>query len=93
LEEEYSSNPNIVFLSVSVDSQKDYEKWKKYVVSENLKGIQIFAGGKATDELMKPYNISGIPRFMIVGKNGNLVSVDAPRPSSTEIRATLKALL
>ena len=93
LEEEYRNDPNVVFLSVSVDSQRDYEKWKTFIAEENMQGVQLFAGDKARDELMTPYRISGIPRFMLVGKDGNLVAIDAPRPSSPEIRTVLRALL
>ena len=93
LEEEYRNNPDIVFLSVSTDAQKDYEKWKKFVNDQKLQGVQLFAGEKASQGIMTPYKISGIPRFMLVGKDGSLVAIDAPRPSSAEIRPALKALL
>ena len=93
LEEEFRSNPDIVFLSVSVDAQRDFEKWKTYVAQENMQGVQLFAGERARDELMTPYRIAGIPRFMLVGKDGNLIAIDAPRPSTSEIRSVLRALL
>ena len=43
--------------------------------------------------LSKPYKITGIPRFMLVGKDGSLLYMDAPRPSSSEIRAVLNDAL
>jgi thiol-disulfide isomerase/thioredoxin len=89
LENQYHDNKDIVFIGVNVDISKDIQKWKNFLEKEQLAGIQIFAGDKANAELMKPYKISGIPRFILVGKDGKLVMADAPRPSSTEIRATL----
>ncbi|MDR0892210.1 MAG: TlpA family protein disulfide reductase [Mediterranea sp.] len=92
LEEEYHGQ-NIVFLSVSMDKTKDHEKWKNFVGTEQLKGIQLFAGDKGGRELSANYKISGIPRFVLVGADGNIVAADAPRPSSTEIRPLLNSLL
>jgi thiol-disulfide isomerase/thioredoxin len=93
LEQEYHSNKNIVFLSVSTDASKDSQKWKDYLVKEDLKGVQLFAGDDARDGIIRPYKVSGIPRFVLVGKDGIIISSDAPRPSSSEIRPLLKAHL
>jgi thiol-disulfide isomerase/thioredoxin len=93
LEEEFDSNENIVFLSVSIDVLKDYQKWKDFLVKEDLKGIQLFGGDDARKGITEPYKISGIPRFILVGKDGVLISSDAPRPSSSEIRPLLNANL
>jgi thiol-disulfide isomerase/thioredoxin len=87
LEEEYKDR--IVFIGISIDDAKDIEKWKKFLTTEQLGGLQLFAGSKAEESLKKPYKISGIPRFILVGKDGRLVSGDAPRPSSDEIRPML----
>lgn len=93
LKEEYKDNPDIVFMAVSVDAQRDFEKWKKFIADQGMTGVQLFAGDKANRELMAPYKIGGIPRFLLVGKDGTLVSIEAPRPSSAEIRPVLKSLL
>jgi thiol-disulfide isomerase/thioredoxin len=89
LEEEFKNNDNIVFMSVSVDKGSDVEKWRKMVNEKQMKGVQLFAGDKSSN-LMEPYKIHGIPRFILVGKDGNLISADAPRPSSQDIRPLLK---
>jgi thiol-disulfide isomerase/thioredoxin len=93
LEEEYSSNSDLIFLSVSVDASKDKQKWADFVRKENLKGIQLFAGDAADSALMKPYNVTGIPRFILIGKDGNIILKNAPRPSSNEIKTVLDAAL
>lgn len=92
LEESYHNNPNIVFMSVSVDSRKDYDKWKNMLKEKGMGGIQLFAGERK-DEIMKPYKINGIPRFMLFGKDGKVINADAPRPSSSEIKAVIDAAL
>ncbi|MFV0592019.1 MAG: TlpA family protein disulfide reductase [Draconibacterium sp.] len=78
-------NKDVVFLSVSIDEEKDKQKWTDFVKKEELKGVQLFAGGWGSD-IAKYYGIRGIPRFMVVGKDGNLVSIDAPRPSTPDLK-------
>ena len=93
LETEYKNNKDIVFVGVSVDKEKDKQKWKEFLVREELPGIQLFAGDEASEKLMKPYKITGIPRFILVDKNGNLLSANAPRPSSADVRTVLNDTL
>ncbi|MDU1891655.1 MAG: TlpA disulfide reductase family protein [Dysgonomonas sp.] len=89
LEEEYHANKDMVFIGVSVDVDKDKQKWLNFLDKEQLPGIQLFGGDPSKESLGKPYNIKGIPRFILVGKDGNLILADAPKPSSPEIKAIL----
>ena len=84
LEEEYKEK-DIVFLSVSVDEDK--EAWLNMVNKEELGGVQLWANGWS--KITKDYAIFGIPRFMLFSTDGNVISTDAPRPSSEEIRPLL----
>ena len=93
LEAEYHDNPDMVFMSVSIDAEKDHGKWLDMVAAEGLGGVQLFAGSRSDADLQKPYKISGIPHFILVGKDGNIINDDAPRPSSDEIRPMLNAAL
>jgi thiol-disulfide isomerase/thioredoxin len=93
LEAEFHHNKNMVFLSVATDASKSHQKWEDYLASEGLKGVQLFAGDDAETGIIKPYKVKGIPRFVLVGKDGKIISSDAPRPSSPEIRPLLKANL
>ena len=36
-------------------------------------------------QLCKNYDITGIPRFLFFDKDGKVISIDAPRPSSEDI--------
>jgi thiol-disulfide isomerase/thioredoxin len=93
LESEYEANDKIVFIGVSVDKTNDLQKWKDFLIKEQLPGIQLFAGDAAKEQLLDPYKITGIPRFILVGKDGKLANVNAPRPSSERIRALLQETL
>lgn len=84
---------NIEFVSISIDTKKDYDKWKKFVTEKELGGIQLFADNDWNSEFIKAYGISGIPRFILIDPNGNIVSADADRPSSPALTGTLNTLL
>ncbi|MDR1756250.1 MAG: TlpA family protein disulfide reductase [Culturomica sp.] len=92
LEKEYH-NKDVVFLSVSTDKEKDKQKWLDFVKAEALSGVQIFGGDQAGRSLMTPYKITSIPRFMLFDRAGNIITTDALRPSSPEIRPILDAAL
>ena len=93
LEAEYHGNDNMVFMGISVDTTEDKQKWLTFLEKEQLPGLQVFAGDAANNALMRPYKITSIPRFILVGKDGNLIFADAPRPSSDEIRTVLNSAL
>ena len=81
LEQDYNEQ-NIVFLSVSVDTNKD--QWLEMVEQEALGGVQLWADGWS--QITKDYAIFGIPRFMLFSEDGKVISNDAPRPSNQETR-------
>ena len=76
---------NIEFVSISVDKAKDHDKWKKMVEEKELKGIQLFADKDWDSDFVKDYLIKGIPRFILIDPQGNIVSSNAPRPSEDKL--------
>ncbi|CAM4025313.1 MULTISPECIES: TlpA disulfide reductase family protein [Flavobacterium] len=92
LEEKYHQK-DIVFLSLSIDQLKDVEKWRKLIKDKELGGVQVFADNDWNSQFIKDYNITGIPRFILIDPNGKIVKADAPRPSSPTIEAEFDALL
>ncbi len=90
LEEEMHGS-DVLFVSISVDKEKDKEKWKEFVAKEQLSGLQLFASGG--DDIMRFYQINAIPRFIVVDAQGKIVTVDAPRPSEPELKKLLEETL
>lgn len=78
---------DIAFVSISVDSDK--RAWESMVKEDELKGYQLYAKDAWNSQIIKDYLISGIPRFIIIDKDGNLVSANATRPSNPETKNTL----
>jgi len=89
--EEEMRDRDIVFMSVSVDEDKDHQKWEDFIAKEEMKGVQLFASGWS--DIARNYDIKAIPRFMVFDKKGNIVSIDAPRPSGKELKLLLEAEL
>ncbi|MGB4960216.1 MAG: TlpA disulfide reductase family protein, partial [Saprospiraceae bacterium] len=83
----FSKNSDIVFVSISIDQDKD--AWQKMVRQKKLKGVQLIADNAWGSSIISHYKISGIPRFIIIGKNGNIISANAVRPSSKELKTIL----
>ncbi|RXP64481.1 TlpA family protein disulfide reductase [Lutibacter sp. HS1-25] len=90
--EEAYQGKNIQFLSISVDRAKDHDTWKQMIEEKELGGIQLFADNDWNSDFVQAYKINGIPRFILIDPAGNIVSSDAPRPSSDELKVLLEEL-
>jgi len=76
---------NIEFVSISIDTEKDYSKWREMVKEKGLIGIQLFADKDWESDFVTEYLIKGIPRFILIDPNGNIVNANAPRPSNSKL--------
>lgn len=77
MEEKYRDT-DIEFVSISVDSERDKPKWQKMINDRGMSGLQLYAGRGTS--FHQDYKISSIPRFVLIGKNGELINDNAPRP-------------
>jgi hypothetical protein len=80
-----SDIPQIYF-----DVDRDKAKWEEMVRTGNLTGVQLYLG--AQSRFQKAYNVDGIPRFILLDKDGVIISNDMTRPSAKETAETLEAL-
>ncbi len=92
LEHKYEGK-NIEFVSISVDTKDDYQKWRKMVTKKELGGTQLMADNAFSSTFIDAYAINAIPRFIIIDPEGNIVNADATRPSNFAIESKLDALL
>lgn len=92
LEADYHGK-TVQVVSISIDVEKDFGKWENMVKEKDLKGIQLFADNNWKSDFVKSYAIDGIPRFILIDKEGNIINSDAPRPSDPQIRELLNAHL
>ena len=80
LEKKYREE-DIAFVSMSIDQLKNISKWKDMIVDKKLEGIQIIADKAWRSNFVNEYVIEGIPRFILIDKDGNLMDPMAPRPA------------
>jgi len=82
IEEEYKDNNDIVFMGISIDRAKDRQKWVNMIKKDRLPPLQLL------DDMGKSfagkYAIVGIPRFLLVSKEGKWIEVRCPRPVDKE---------
>ena len=79
LAKQYEDSTDVVFISVSLDT--DADAWQRKLKREHFGWPQYRVEGAFESVLCKAYGISAIPRFLLISKNWQVVSSDAPRPS------------
>jgi hypothetical protein len=81
----------IEFISVSMDYSTDRNKWEYILEKENLQGVHLMHDSHSEAYLDK-YFIKDLPRYLLIDKEGNMISAHAPRPSEN-MDAVLRSLL
>ena len=92
---------NIAFVSMSIDDDRRHkgswdkakESWRNMIADKQLGGIQIFAPNGWESDFIKGYKINGIPRFILIDPDGNVVDPNAPRPSNPKLKEMLENLI
>jgi thiol-disulfide isomerase/thioredoxin len=92
VEEKYKGK-NIEFVSISVDEDKNHDKWKNFVADKQLGGVQLFADKNWLSDFIRAFNINSIPRFILIDPKGVVIDADASRPSSQALGIQLDKLL
>lgn len=91
VEKEYEGK-NIHFIGLSIDRKKDEDKWRKMIVDKELLGTQLLADNEIDSQFIQDYYIQGIPRFILLDPQGNIVTYDAPRPSEPRLKELFNSL-
>lgn len=88
LEKKFEGKP-IAFVSISCDN--DAEAWRKAMKEENVSGIQLYMNHDLA--FAKAYIVSGIPRFILLDKEGCIVDAHMTNPSDPSTIKTLQRVL
>ena len=67
--EEFKNNPDVAFLSVSIDDDED--AWRKAMVEEKMEWTQLLAPNSGR-EAMDKYQFRGIPFIVAIDKEGRI---------------------
>ena len=92
LETELHDEKDLVFIGVAQDGPRAKGTWLKLIKERQMGGIQLFAGG-GNNVLAIDYKIKVMPRYLLFDRNGNVVTTEAPLPSSPELKKLLLAQL
>lgn len=82
LQDDYK-NKDVVFLFLA--NQCTEESWKATIANKKLTGEHILLSKDQYDVLVNEFGITGIPHYVLIDKNGNIVFRDAPRPSQNNL--------
>ena len=83
---EYYAGKEIEFVSISIDHQSDYKKWRKMVPEKNVGGIHLYDDEGLNSSFMKAFSVGLIPRFMMIDREGKIITAHAPRPSDKGVK-------
>ena len=87
---------NIQPLFVSIDNIAFKKAWKNLIYQNQLEGYHLIADPSLKLDIQEvAYQMKqiSIPRYIIVGKNGEVLDWDAPRPSDPKLVDALKKYL
>jgi thiol-disulfide isomerase/thioredoxin len=91
LDAEYKDK-DLAIVSLSIDKLENKEKWRSMIKEQGLTGIQILADKDWRSEFVTAYNITGIPRFILIDPEGNIYDANAPRPSDPRLKELFNSL-
>ncbi len=87
LKQKYADNPNVVFVSLSIDDNE--QLWKSSLSQRKAEGHQWLINRAQ----LQAYNIVGIPRSLIIDQNFKMMDMNAPLPSQAAAVKAIDGLL
>lgn len=73
---------DVVFLYISFDD--DENAWRRAIEKFAMPGYHILPTDEQKQAFYNRFQVTGIPRYMLIDKNGKVVDDNAKRPSSKE---------
>ena len=86
--ERFKGNDKVQFISISVD--EDVKAWKTMIEKDQPQWPQYNVNGETAKKFMADWGITGIPRFIMIDKDGNIFAADASRPSEENTAQTIE---
>lgn len=88
LQDRFSKNEEVAFVLISVDEKE--EAWKNKIAGD-MQGLGTYSIREQKQDggspFQKVYQISGIPRYILIDQAGKIVAAEAKRPSSGDVIA------
>lgn len=91
LVEKFKADKRINLISISFDENE--KKWLEKLAADKPKWKQFRCPDNFKSALCREYDINGIPRFLMFDAEGNIVSLNAPRPSESRTEEWIRKML
>lgn len=90
LKELQANNPNVDYVFISAD--KSYESWKSGIKKQNIIGDNYMMNDEMKGIFGKSIDLDWIPRYIIIDKNGKIVTFRAIETDFEAVNKTLSTL-
>lgn len=88
--EHFNGEKDVVFLVISIDNKGAYNKWKYSHPRYNLMNITSLIAHPKGCSFSDDYNITGIPRYFVIDREGKIVNVYAYAPDDARLEELIK---
>lgn len=85
-------HPDLAFLSVCLGVSVEIDLWRELAAKNQLEGNVIFIDSW-TRGFAKDYRVTGVPRFLVIDREGRVVSYAAPAPKYPMLRELIEKTL
>ena len=81
LRDRYAGRDDIVFITVSIDRKDARDSWLATIERRRMEGLlNLTPDCEFQSQFESDYHISGIPRYIVIDKEGCIVTAYAPPP-------------
>lgn len=84
-------NDDVVFINIAIDEKE--ESWRSYISKKKTGGINLITYKGFESDIIKHFDVKGIPYFILIDKSGKIVELNAARPSDPLIIEKITKLL
>lgn len=81
-------NKEVVFVYISIDEKE--ANWKKAIQEDKIKGTHLI---DLKGQVAKIYDITAVPHYILIGKDGKIITDKAPRPTDPRTAALITEAL
>lgn len=90
MEHRFAGKP-IAWVSISLDLNK--KVWTDFLKEKGMKGVQLICAKGFKHPFIQQIGLSGIPRFILLDKEGKVIDIQTLRPSNPVLSELLKLML
>ena len=77
----FKKESDVCFITISIDRSEDKEQWLEAIGKHDMQDmLNLFPDCEMQSQFESDFQISGVPRYIIIGKKGEIISAHAPSP-------------